>query len=79
MKLATCSSWRELSNNASGAFIKQMGAHARGMIVTQVFPYERASGPRFVRQALEFAKAHKGMATLSPAMSLAKCGASSNK
>lgn len=57
-----------LSNNASGAFIKQMGAHARGTIVTQVFPYERASGPRFVRQALEFAKAHKGMATLSPAM-----------
>ncbi|WP_236674887.1 ABC transporter substrate-binding protein [Piscinibacter sp. HJYY11] len=56
-----------LSNNASGAFIKQMGEHARGTIVTQVFPYERASGPRFVRHALELAKG-KGKTELSPAM-----------
>ncbi|WOB05901.1 ABC transporter substrate-binding protein [Piscinibacter gummiphilus] len=56
-----------LSNNASGAFIKQMGENARGTIVTQVFPYERASGPRFVRHALELAKG-RGNTELSPAM-----------
>ena len=31
-----------LSNNASGGFIKNLGEHARGVIVTQVYPNERA-------------------------------------
>lgn len=57
-----------LSNNASGAFIKQMGENARGTIVTQVFPYERASGPRFVQHALRLAKTGQGAVNLSPAM-----------
>ena len=31
-----------LSNNASTGFIKSLGANARGIIVTQVYPNERA-------------------------------------
>jgi branched-chain amino acid transport system substrate-binding protein len=31
-----------LSNNASSGFIKLLGAASRGVIVTQVFPYERS-------------------------------------
>ncbi|HEY0817658.1 MAG TPA: ABC transporter substrate-binding protein [Rhizobacter sp.] len=57
-----------LSNNASGAFIQQMGVHARGTVVTQVFPYERASGPPFVRQALQLAAAAGGDPQVTPAM-----------
>ncbi len=56
-----------LSNNASGGFIKSLGDNARGVIVTQVFPYERAISNPMVKQALELAKA-KGVNELSPAM-----------
>lgn len=56
-----------LSNNASGGFIKSLGEHARGVIVTQVFPYERSVAYGFVKEALELAKA-KGLADVSPAM-----------
>jgi branched-chain amino acid transport system substrate-binding protein len=56
-----------LSNNASGGFIKSLGDNARGVIVTQVFPYERAISSPLVKQALELAKA-KGVNELSPAM-----------
>ncbi|MDO8718801.1 MAG: ABC transporter substrate-binding protein [Polaromonas sp.] len=56
-----------LSNNASGGFIKSLGDNARGVIVTQVFPYERAISSPLVKQALELAKA-KGINELSPAM-----------
>jgi ABC-type branched-subunit amino acid transport system substrate-binding protein len=56
-----------LSNNASGGFIKSLGDNARGVIVTQVFPYERAISNPMVKQALELAKA-KGINELSPAM-----------
>ena len=56
-----------LSNNASGGFIKSLGDNARGVIVTQVFPYERAISNPLVKQALELAKA-KGINELSPAM-----------
>lgn len=55
-----------LSNNASQGFIKLLGEHARGVIVTQVFPGER-SGLAFIREAQELAKA-KGLAGVSPAM-----------
>jgi branched-chain amino acid transport system substrate-binding protein len=56
-----------LSNNASGGFIKSLGDSSRGVIVTQVFPYERSFNYAFVREALALAKA-KGMNDVSPAM-----------
>jgi len=56
-----------LSNNASGGFITQMGDNARGIIVTQVFPYERSIASPIVKEAVELVKA-KGGETVSPAM-----------
>ncbi len=54
------------SNNASGGFIKDLGANARGVIVTQVLPFERSIATGFVKDAIALAKA-KGL-TLTPAM-----------
>ena len=56
-----------LSNNASSGFIKSLGNDARGVIVTQVFPYERSVAYGFVKDAMELAKA-KGVGEVSPAM-----------
>jgi ABC-type branched-subunit amino acid transport system substrate-binding protein len=56
-----------LSNNASGGFVKSLGDQARGVIVTQVFPYERSISYALVKDAQELAKA-KGAGDLSPAM-----------
>lgn len=56
-----------LSNNASEGFIKLLGEHARGVIVTQVFPNERAMTYRLIKEAQELAKA-KGLSGVSPAM-----------
>lgn len=56
-----------LSNNASGGFIKSLGDNARGVIVTQVFPYERSIAYGMVKEAQEMVKA-KGAGDLSPAM-----------
>ncbi len=56
-----------LSNNASGGFVKSLGDNARGVIVTQVFPYERSIAFSLVKEAQELAKA-KGQNELSPAM-----------
>ncbi len=56
-----------LSNNASGGFIKSMGALGHGQIVMQVFPSERSIASPMVRQALEMAQAQKA-GQLSPAM-----------
>ncbi len=56
-----------LSNNASSGFIKLLGAASRGVIVTQVFPYERSYNYAFVQEAQALAKA-KGMTEISPAM-----------
>jgi ABC-type branched-subunit amino acid transport system substrate-binding protein len=55
-----------LSNNASGGFVKLMGAHAHGTIVSQVFPSERSLSTPLVSEALALAKA-KGQNELSPA------------
>ena len=41
-----------VSNNASGGFIKQLGEHARGVVVSQVFPSERALGIPINREAV---------------------------
>ncbi|MDI1238033.1 MAG: ABC transporter substrate-binding protein [Polaromonas sp.] len=56
-----------LSNNASSGFIKSLGDNARGVIVTQVFPYERSIAYGMVKEAQEMAKA-KGAGDISPAM-----------
>ena len=56
-----------VSNNASGGFIKLLGEHARGVIVTQIFPYERSLSAPIVKEASDLAKA-KGIAEVSPAM-----------
>jgi branched-chain amino acid transport system substrate-binding protein len=42
-----------LSNNASPAFIRQLGPQARGVIVTQVFPYERSMVSPLVKRAMD--------------------------
>lgn len=57
-----------LSNNASSGFIKSLGANARGVIVTQVFPNERAISYAFVKEAQDLVRASKDGAELSPAM-----------
>jgi ABC-type branched-subunit amino acid transport system substrate-binding protein len=56
-----------LSNNASGGFIKLMGDAGKGVIVTQVFPYERSYAYPFVQEALSLAK-DANISELSPAM-----------
>ena len=56
-----------LSNNASSGFVKSLGENARGVIVTQVFPYERSIAFPMVREAQDLAKL-KGMNEVSPAM-----------
>jgi len=56
-----------LSNNASDGFIKLLGEHARGVIVTQVFPSERTINYVLTKEAAELARA-KGLAGVSPAM-----------
>jgi ABC-type branched-subunit amino acid transport system substrate-binding protein len=56
-----------LSNNASGGFVKLLGDMARGTIVTQVFPNERAIAVPLVKEATDLAKA-KGLPGITPAM-----------
>jgi branched-chain amino acid transport system substrate-binding protein len=56
-----------LSNNASDGFIKLLGEHARGVIVTQVFPSERAISSLLVKEAQGLARA-KGLGGVTPAM-----------
>ncbi len=55
-----------LSNNASGGFVKALGEHARGTIITQVFPNERSINSPFVKEVLTLAKA-SGQTEVSPA------------
>ena len=56
-----------LSNNASSGFIKALGDASRGVIVTQVFPYEKSYAYGLVKEALDLAKA-KGKSEISPAI-----------
>jgi len=55
-----------MSNNASTAFIKMLGPHARGVIVTQVFPNEKDYMNGFVRGA--WRQAERNKVTLTPGM-----------
>jgi ABC-type branched-subunit amino acid transport system substrate-binding protein len=56
-----------LSNNASAGFIKLLGEHGRGTIVTQVSPYERSISAAIIREARELARA-RGAEDITPAM-----------
>lgn len=56
-----------LSNNASSGFVKALGEHSPGVILTQVFPYERSIRSPFVREAMDLAR-DKGIDQVSPAM-----------
>lgn len=56
-----------LSNNASDGFIKLLGEHARGVIVTQVFPNERSVAYPLIKEAQDLARL-KGLEGVSPAM-----------
>ena len=55
------------SNNASGGFIKSLGEASRGVIVSQVFPNERAYGQPMVKEARDLAAA-KNVKEITPAM-----------
>lgn len=55
-----------LSNNASADFVKALGENARGVVVTQLFPYERSTSNPLVREALGLSKA-AGRSELTPA------------
>jgi branched-chain amino acid transport system substrate-binding protein len=56
-----------LSNNASSGFIKALGDASRGVVVTQVFPYEKSFSFGLVKEAIDLAKA-KGQTEISPAI-----------
>ncbi|HEX5737513.1 MAG TPA: ABC transporter substrate-binding protein, partial [Hydrogenophaga sp.] len=56
-----------LSNNASAGFVQQLGEHARGVIVTQVFPNERSVAYPLIKEAMGLAEA-AGLDGVSPAM-----------
>ncbi len=53
------------SNNASGGFIKSLGEHGRGVIVSQVFPQSLTYG--LVKEAMDYTRA-KGGGEVTPAM-----------
>ena len=58
-----------LSNNASGGFIKALGDLAKGVVVSQVLPSERAQGVPMVKEAHDLARAMgKAAPELSPAL-----------
>jgi ABC-type branched-subunit amino acid transport system substrate-binding protein len=56
-----------LSNNASTGFIKLLGDTSRGVIITQVLPYERSIKYAFVKEAQEMAVRADNL-ELSPAV-----------
>ncbi len=45
-----------LSNNATGSFVKDLGTIARGVVVSQVYPYEHAIAKLIIQEVLERAK-----------------------
>jgi ABC-type branched-subunit amino acid transport system substrate-binding protein len=55
-----------ISNNASTGFVKALGVHARGVMVTQVFPDERLGDMPLTREAARLAR--KAGTALTPAM-----------
>ncbi len=55
-----------VSNNASTGFVKSLGEHANGVMVSQVFPDERVGSIPFARDAIRLAQQQK--VELTPAM-----------
>jgi branched-chain amino acid transport system substrate-binding protein len=56
-----------LSNNAASGFIKSLKENARGMVVSQVFPYERSMAAPIVKE-LHDLLGGKGASEVTPAM-----------
>jgi len=56
-----------LSNNAATGFVKELGSHATGVIVSQVFPSERRLATPMIAEAARLA-ASKDIQQLTPAM-----------
>ena len=58
-----------LSNNASAGFVKALGDLARGVVVSQVLPGERALGVPLVKEAHDLARARgAGAPEITPAL-----------
>ena len=56
-----------LSNNAAAGFVKELGAQAQGVVVSQVFPSERSLATPMIAEAARLATAKK-VGPLTPAM-----------
>lgn len=56
-----------LSNNAASGFVKSLKENARGMVVSQVFPYERSMSAPMVKE-LHDLLGSKGASEVTPAM-----------
>jgi ABC-type branched-subunit amino acid transport system substrate-binding protein len=63
-----------ISNNASEGFITLLGEHAHGVVVSQVFPFERSMASPLIKEAIGLAQA-KGLPGVSPAMMEGYAGA----
>ncbi len=57
-----------LSNNAASGFIKALGSQARGVVVSQVFPFERSVASPLVKELLETLAARRKGEEATPAM-----------
>lgn len=57
-----------LSNNASSGFIKSLGEHARGVLVTQVFPFERSMASPMVKELVDLLNTRRKGEQATPAM-----------
>lgn len=57
-----------LSNNAASGFIKALGNQARGVVVSQVFPFERSVSSPLVREMLELLNTRRKGEEATPAM-----------
>ncbi|MFN0183889.1 MAG: ABC transporter substrate-binding protein [Aquabacterium sp.] len=57
-----------LSNNAASGFVKALGEHARGTVVSQVFPYERSMAAPLIKELGDLLKAKGGKTDITPAM-----------
>lgn len=57
-----------LSNNAASGFIKALGNQARGVVVSQVFPFERSMASPLVKELLEMLAARRKGEEATPAM-----------
>jgi branched-chain amino acid transport system substrate-binding protein len=57
-----------LSNNAASGFIKALGTQARGVVVSQVFPFERSVASPLVKELLELLASKRKGEEATPAM-----------